>query len=53
MSARYLQLSEGETTASSDATVVFNCGTADYRAKFVDWTRCNGGGFGQTCISTT
>lgn len=44
----YLQFHKCETSAGSNAAVVFESGTSDDGSELVDWTRSNSCGFGDT-----
>ena len=48
----HLEFGEGESAASAHAAVVFDTWTADNRAEFIDWTGCDGYGFGVASVST-
>jgi hypothetical protein len=50
-SRAYLQLHECETSAGSNAAVVFDCRTSDDRSELVDWARSDGCGFRNTSCS--
>lgn len=49
--ATYLELSEGETTTSTNAAVVLDGGAADDRSQLVDGARGDLGSLGLTGIS--
>lgn len=48
----YLQLSEGETTASTNTAVVLDGRAPDNGTQLVDGARSNGGGLGDTGLTT-